>query len=153
MYFVVHAQSTKTKVLGTSFNVNAYGNNNTIQVVLDEGKTSFHVHAESYPMMRGQLVEYDKTTLRTTLSNLRNPAAASLWKKKTIHFYDTSLQEVLKVLERRFGVQFDVQNPEALTYSYTLTTKQSSIEGVLSELQKITPVKFNAEKEVIVVYL
>ncbi len=151
--FVVHAQNTRTEVLGTSFNVNAYSNNNTIQVVLDEGKTSFHVHAQSYPMMPGQRVEYDKTTLRTALSNLKNPSAASLWRKKTIYFYDTSLQEVLKVLERRFNVQFNIQTAEVLNYSYTLTTSEADIEAILEELHKISPVKFSLEGSIITVHL
>jgi transmembrane sensor len=151
--FVVHAQNTKTEVLGTSFNVNAYSNNNTIQVVLDDGQTAFHVHARSYPMLPGQQVEYDKTTGKTTLRNLRQSSHASLWKKNTIYFYDTPLGDVIKVLERRFNVRFHVHSPEALNYSYTLTTRQSSIESVLDELQKITPVKFNVEEAVITVHL
>lgn len=140
--FIVHAQHTKTEVVGTSFNVRAYGNSNTIEVVLDEGKTSFHVHQHSYPMLPGQKIEYDKSTGRTTLRNLINPSNASLWKKHILHFNDTPLAEVIKELERRFDVQFDVQDTAALNYSYTITTKQPGIENVLKELQKISPVKF-----------
>lgn len=140
--FIVNAQHTATEVVGTSFNVRAYGNSNTIEVVLDEGRTSFHVHQNSYPMLPGQKIEYDKSTGRTTLRNLINPSNASLWKKNILHFYDTPLAEVIKELERRYDVQFHVQMPEALNYSYTLTTKQPAIENVLKELQKISPVKF-----------
>lgn len=143
--FVVYAQDTKTEVSGTSFNVNAYKNSNTVQVVLDEGKTCFHVHSHSYPMMPGQRIEYDKTTARTTLSNMKHPSHASLWKKNTLCFYDTPLGEVMKVLERKFNVEFEQETPEVMDYSYTLTTKQPSIEGVLLELQKIAPVKFKVE--------
>lgn len=151
--FVVHAQQTETEVLGTSFNVNAYSDNSTIQVVLDEGKISFHVHAHSYPMLPGQQIEYDKTTERTTLRNLKQSSHASLWKKNTFYFYDTPLEEVMKVLGRRFNVEFILKTPEALNYSYTITTKQSGIDGVLKELQKITPVKFHIEGTMITVSL
>ncbi|WP_298651203.1 FecR family protein [uncultured Proteiniphilum sp.] len=151
--FVVHAQHTETEVSGTSFNVNAYSDNNTIEVVLDEGRTSFHVHQNSYPMLPGQKIEYDKSTGRTTLRNLINPSNASLWKKNILHFYDTPLADVLKVLEREFKVQFRVQTPAALDYSYTLTTKQAGIENVLKELQKISPVKFVSEGDTVTVSL
>lgn len=149
--FIVHAQHTKTEVLGTSFNVRAYGNSNTIEVVLDEGRTSFHVHENNYPMLPGQKIEYDKSTGRTTLRNLMNPSNASLWKKNIFHFYDTPLAEVIKELERRFDVQFHVQDPAVLNYSYTLTTKQPGIDGVLKELQKISPVKFIIEGDSIMI--
>ncbi|MDY9919064.1 FecR/PupR family [Proteiniphilum saccharofermentans] len=149
--FVVHAQHTETEVVGTSFNVRAYGNSNTIEVVLDEGRTAFHVHQNSYPMLPGQKIEYDKSTGRITLRNLINPSNASLWKKNVLHFYDTPLAEVIKELERRFDVQFHVQDAAALNYSYTLTTKQPGIENVLKELQKISPVKFVVEGDTVTV--
>lgn len=149
--FVVHAQHTETEVVGTSFNVRAYGNSNTIEVVLDEGRTAFHVHQNSYPMLPGQKIEYDKSTGRITLRNLINPSNASLWKKNVLHFYDTPLAEVIKELERRFDVQFHVQDAAALNYSYTLTTKQPGIENVLKELQKISPVKFMIKGDIITV--
>jgi transmembrane sensor len=149
--FVVHAQNTKVEVKGTSFNVNTYTNNDKIQVVLDEGKILFRIHQASYPLQPGQQVEYDKITGRTTLRNLINPSNASLWKKDILHFYDTPLAEVIKVLERRFDVQFHVQTSEALNYSYTLTTKQPGIENVLKELQKISPVKFMIKGDIITV--
>ena len=151
--FVVRAQHTETEVLGTSFNVRAYANSNMIEVVLDVGRTSFHVHQNSYPMLPGQKIEYDKLTGRTTLRNLINPSNASLWKKNILHFYDTPLAEVIKVLERKFDVEFQIEAQEALNYSYTLTTKQPGIEEVLKELQKISPVKFVIKRDVISVFI
>lgn len=149
--FVVHAQNTRIEVLGTSFNVNAYNDNDKVQVVLDEGATSFHVHADTYPMTPGQQIEYDKATRRVVSRNLVNPANASLWKQNVIYFYDSPLDEVLRVLERKFNVQFHVQSPAVLNYSYTLTTKQSDIEAVLKELQKIAPVRFVVKGDTVTV--
>jgi ferric-dicitrate binding protein FerR (iron transport regulator) len=141
--FVVHAHNTRTVVTGTSFNVNAYGDSEKIQVVLDEGKTSFQVLQNSFPMLPGQKIEYDKITGKTTLHNLVRPHNASLWKKRMVYFYDTPLSEVMRVLERRYDIEFHVQTSGALDYTYTLTTKQTSIDEILQELQKISPVKFD----------
>lgn len=141
--FVVHAHNTRTVVTGTSFNVKAYSDSEKIQVVLDEGKTSFQVLQSNYPMLPGQQVEYDKITGRTTLYNLVRPSNASLWKTNVVYFYDTPLSEVMKVLERKYNVEFHVQSPKALEYSYTLTTRQATIDEVLDELHKIAPVTFD----------
>ncbi|MDR0422942.1 MAG: DUF4974 domain-containing protein [Proteiniphilum sp.] len=151
--FTVHAQQTETVVSGTSFNVRAYGSDNTVEVVLDEGKTSFRVHRDSYPMLPGQKIEYDRSTGKTTLRNLVNPSGASLWKKNILYFDDTPLAGVMRELERRFDVQFRLQSPAALNYSYTLTTRQPGIENVLRELQKISPVKFVIEGDTVTVSL
>lgn len=151
--FVVHAHNTRTIVAGTSFNVNAYNDSEVIQIVLDEGKISFDVQQSSFPMLPGQQIEYNKTTGRTTLRNLMRPSNASLWKENVIYFNDTPLPEVMKVLERKFDVEFHVQTPDALSYSYSLTTKQVSIQDVLEELQKIAPVRFNRRDHKIYVSL
>jgi|AGTN01.1.fsa_nt_gi Fe2+-dicitrate sensor, membrane component len=151
--FVVHAHTTEIEVLGTSFNVNAYGDNDKIQVVLDEGKVAFQTQQNSYSMRPGQKILYDKVTGRTTVQNLTNSSHASLWKNDFIYFYDTPLAEVMKILERKYNVKFDVHTPDALKYTYTLTTKQASIENVLQELQKITPVRFRIQDDIVNVFI
>jgi len=122
--FVVYAHNTRTVVAGTSFNVKAYGDSEKIQVVLDEGKTSFHVLQNSFPMLPGQQIEYDKITGRTTLYNLVRPSNASLWKTNVVYFYDTPLSEVMKVLERKYNVEFHVavsQSTRIQLYAYHQT--------------------------------
>lgn len=151
--FVVHAHNTRTVVTGTSFNVKAYGDSEKIQVVLDEGKTSFNVLQSSFPMLPGQQIEYDKITGRTSLYNLVRPSNASLWKKNVVYFYDTPLAEVMETLERKYNVEFHVQSPKALEYSYTLTTKQATIDEILDELHKISPVNFKHQDNKIFVSL
>lgn len=151
--FIVNAQNTSVRVLGTSFNVNAYSESEFIKVVLDEGKTSFHVQGSSYSMTPGQLLEYNKITGRTILSNLSKPSSASLWKDNIIYFYDTPLAEVLKVLERKYDVKFHLQATGALEYSYTITTKHTDLEAILAELQKIAPVRFDQKEKNIFVTL
>lgn len=141
--FIVNAQNTSVKVTGTSFNVNAYSESDVIQVVLEEGRTSFNVKDHSYTMAPGQQLEYNKITGNTLLFNLSKPSNVSLWKKNILYFNDTPLAEVLKVLERRYDVKFHIQTPNALNYSYTLITKNNNIDSVLFELQKIAPVRFD----------
>jgi len=141
--FVVHTQNTAVKVTGTSFNINSYRDSDKIRVVLDKGKVAFETEQSSYAMLPGQQIEYDKITGKITLQNLMHPSNLSLWKNNVIFFYDTPLAEVMKVLERKFNVEFNVQDQDVLSYSYTITTKQSSIDSVMRELQKIAPVKFH----------
>lgn len=141
--FEVHSQNTTVEVLGTSFNVNSYRESDKIRVTLDEGSIAFHTQHNGYTLSPGQQAEYDKITGRLVVTNLMHPSNVSLWKDNVLYFYDSPLAEVISVLERRYNVEFNLLNDEALTYSYTLTTKQTTIDEILVELQKIAPVKFN----------
>lgn len=74
---------------------------------------------------------------------------ASMWKDNYFVFRDTPLLEVLKVLNRRFNVDYNFRETQALRYSYTLTTQQTSLEKLIKELETIAPVKFNLNDKVI----
>lgn len=151
--FVVRTGNAFVEVLGTSFNVNAYGTDEEIRVILDKGKVSFNTPLNSYSMLPGQQIVYNKTNGESVIQNLSKPSNFSLWKNNIIYFNDTPLPKVLQILERRFNVSFDVQDAGVLRYSYTITTRQTSIENILYELQKIAPVKFTMGENNILVSL
>ena len=72
-----------------------------------------------------------------------------MWKDNYFVFRDTPLAEVLKAVNRRFDVDFNIRDPKALKYSYTITTRHTSIENLVKELEIIAPVKFNLNNNVI----
>jgi len=151
--FFVHAGNASVKVLGTSFNVKAYGSEDKIQVVLDKGKIEFHTSVNHNSLIPGQQLVYDKASGESVIRNLVKSTDLSLWKNNIIYFQDTPLAEVLRILERRFDVSFEVKDRKALQYSYTITTHQTTITEILGELQKIAPVKFTFREDKIAVAL
>jgi ferric-dicitrate binding protein FerR (iron transport regulator) len=140
--FIVNTGSADVRVLGTSFNVKAYNDDEQIKVVLDEGKITFDTPTNRYKVAPGQQIVYDKTAGACTIQNLPQSSNISLWKYQITYLNDTPLSEVIRTLERKYDVSFHIKDPEVLKYTYTLTTRQTSLEEILSELQKIAPVKF-----------
>jgi ferric-dicitrate binding protein FerR (iron transport regulator) len=140
--FIVNTGSVDVRVLGTSFNVKAYNDDEQIKVVLDEGKITFDTPTNRYKVAPGQQIVYDKTAGACTIQNLPQSSNISLWKYQITYLNDTPLSEVIRTLERKYDVSFRIKDREALKYTYTLTTRQTSLEEILSELQKIAPVKF-----------
>jgi DNA-binding HxlR family transcriptional regulator len=61
----------------------------------------------------------------------------SLWKYQITYLKDTPLSEVIRTLERKYDVSFHIKDPEALKYTYTLTTRQTSLEEILSNFRKL----------------
>ncbi|MHB9055376.1 MAG: FecR family protein [Paludibacteraceae bacterium] len=148
--FIVQINDTKVKVFGTEFNVKAYKNDQTVSVVLDKGKIAFITPMSSYTLIPGQQALYDKETGLCSISYLEKSSEASLWVNNILQFKDTPLAEVLKTLNRRFNVEFSIKDPDIYKYTYTLTIESSSLEKIMKDLEKITPVRFNLKSDNVV---
>ncbi len=151
--FIVHAGNVGVKVLGTSFNVKAYEDEDKIEVVLDEGKIEFRTSGNQYALLPGQQLVYHQLNGESVVRNLSQSTTLSLWKNYIFYFHDTPLEEVLRMLERRYDISFEIKDEKALRYSYTITTRQTTITDILGELEKIAPVKFTFQKDKILVTL
>lgn len=152
--FIVNLDGPAIHVLGTSFNVQDYPENKDIVVCLDEGNINLTLPTEKkYPVRPGEKLVYNKESSQCTISRMGDMNHLSMWKQNVIVFKDTPLKEVLKVLDRWYGVDFKVQDERALTYVYTLTSDNTLLEKVLADLEKIAPVKFeyNEDKKEVIV--
>ncbi|MEO8472060.1 MAG: FecR domain-containing protein [Chryseolinea sp.] len=106
-YFDINHEETKNLVIdidgvfirdvGTSFNVKAYPESNTIEVVVEEGEIKFYTSADSGVTLRkhGKAV-YDKTTKKFAL-NLPEVNALS-YKTKQFNFDNSDLEAVVNQL-------------------------------------------------------
>ena len=151
--FIVETDKTSVTVLGTSFNINAYSNDDDVEVVLDEGEIVFVAEKRNYSILPGQKAIYSKVNGLTSIVNLEKTLEESIWKNNVLHFSNTPLYDVLKTLNRRFNIRFVVENSKALEYTYTITSKQTTIEDILLELEKITPIRFVLKDNVVHVEL
>ena len=154
--FIVHLNGPAVQVLGTSFNVQAYPENKDIVVCLDEGHVNLTLPSEKeYPMNPGERLVYNKESSQCTLSKMEDIGRMSMWKQNIIMFKDTPLKEVAQILNRWYNVRFDIEDENSLNYLYTLTSDNASLERVLSDLEKIAPVKFcyNEDKKEVKVSL
>lgn len=140
--FIVETDKSSVAVFGTSFNVDAYNSDEEIKVVLDEGEIVFNTDVSKYKILPNQKIIYNKVSGLTTIINLEKTLEESIWKNNILHFSNTPLYEVVKTLNRRYNIRFVIENTDAFKYTYTLTSKQTSIENILLELEKIAPVEF-----------
>jgi len=141
--FFVHIKDIDVKVTGTSFDVKAYGDENTVTTTLDEGKISLLVQQKikptEYLIKPGQQASFSKSTGTLTLSNTYNKQN-SMWKENKLIFKDVPLREMIRVLERWYNVRFVIRDEKILSYTYTLNFQNEPIQQVLFGLEKTTPV-------------
>lgn len=152
--FIVNLNGPTIHVLGTSFDVQAYPENQDITICLDEGHINLALPSnKKYPVNPGEKLVYNKEKDHCTIIRNANIHLSSLWKKNVIAFKDAPLSEVIKVLNRWYDIDFKIKDQAAWEVYFTITSKNTLLEKVLDDLEKIAPLRFEyreVEKEVIV---
>lgn len=146
--FVVNMDKTSIRVFGTSFNVEAYSENKDITIFLEEGKVSFNTFSKrEYSMSPGEKLVYNKKTEKCAIYKNTNSEVVSSWKQNVIVFRDATLSEVTQKLSRWYDVTFKITDEKAWNIAlFTLTSKSTTLPDILKDLEKISSLKFQYDK-------
>lgn len=152
--FVVNLNGPSIRVLGTSFNVEAYPENDDIKVNLDEGRINLKLLSDvEVPVSPGECVVYNKNTKSYRVNRNTDTGASSVWKSNVISFKDTPLDEVFSRLSRWYNVDFEVEDDIPSDLHITLVSRHTLIEKVLEDLVKISPLSFRYDEQSAKVYV
>jgi ferric-dicitrate binding protein FerR (iron transport regulator) len=108
--FIIHAGEATVKVLGTSFSVNAYPENDMVEVIVETGKVQFSKQETSQNtnfnviLDRGERGTYVNASKKLTKC-INNDPNFLAWKTRKLIFNGTSLEEVTKQLNKVYRVQ------------------------------------------------
>jgi ferric-dicitrate binding protein FerR (iron transport regulator) len=149
--FKVDATALNIAVYGTAFNVKAYPGEEEIFVALETGEISLSTSSRALAdLMPGDEAVFNKRTGTCRVHRPEDITGNSAWKDHRLIFDATPLEDVMTVLSRCYDIKFAVTDSAALKYTYTITTSsKKQITRVLSELEKITPVRFHESKDTI----
>jgi len=138
--FIIHAGNAQIKVLGTSFNVNAYPAKKSVEVIVETGKvqiiknaTESNVEKELIltPGEKGTLDFSGNSLLKTTN---QNPNFLS-WKTRNLVFKATSLSEVIENLEKVYKVQIALADPKLSKLLLTAQFKDYPLDFILKVIE------------------
>lgn len=143
--FVVHSGNVDVKVLGTRFNYKAFKEDNTIEVVLEEGKIALslnnHSGTKEAVLKPGDRAVIEKASGETKISNQRiNKYIA--WHTGKLVFENTPMSDVALMLERWYGIEVIVQDKEIMNYRFTTTFDNESLFQVIELLGLSSPIRF-----------
>lgn len=139
--FVVISKDLKTTALGTSFNVNAYEENNEaislatgkVKVELNNTETTNNPGTEMI-LTPGEQAVWTGLTSGLTKREFDFREILS-WKNNVIYFNNTELKSMITVLEKWYDVQISVEGDiNRLTDNGTGKFKNESLENVLRSL-------------------
>lgn len=139
--FIVSAPNhTQIEVLGTSFNVEAFERDSFVSTTLVEGKVCFAYQKNQQPatvvMKPGQKLIYNTTSSQVKLIQTSGETETA-WKDGKIVFLATPLPEALRMLEKRFNVDFVLSNNRLRTEAFNGSFTNQRLERIL-EIFKIS---------------
>jgi ferric-dicitrate binding protein FerR (iron transport regulator) len=152
--FIVNTSDNfNVEVLGTTFNV--LTREQKTKVVLNTGKIKLNIRPdesreEHLVMNPGELVEFDN--LSTTYIKRRvNPEAHSSWKSKKMIFENTSLSEILLLLEHTYGLQVEVADTSLLSQKLNGTIPTENVEVLLEGLSHVFSLKITRDNQKVII--
>lgn len=133
--FIVSASNdVKVEALGTSFNVEAYQEDSNVAVTLVEGKIGFDYregNKENRVLLTpNQKILYDADEGKVQLLKT-SCETETAWKDNKIILNNTPAEEVLRILEKRYGVKFFIREGVQPTGSFTGTFTNQRLERIL----------------------
>lgn len=142
--FFVKTQKIDIKVLGTSFNVDAFGENQFIETTLVEGKVELKNKSGSTitEMVPGQMARYDINANGILLSNVDTRFYSS-WKEGKMTFFNEPLEVIITKLERWYNVKFSFDSEEIKAYRFSGTIlKYKPLDQVLQIIKLSSPIDY-----------
>lgn len=142
--FRVHAKQSIIEVLGTSFNVNAYGNHPYTETTLLEG--SVHLHDQT--LTPGQQAVFDGESMLIEEVDTENFVA---WKNGFFNFNGVGLPKIIAQLENWYNVEFELSSSVSGERIHGMIPKYQDLQSVLNILEKAGMGKFKIEGRRVIV--
>ncbi|HXB28260.1 MAG TPA: FecR family protein [Puia sp.] len=156
--FIIHTGKINIKVLGTVFNIKSYPGEKTIEASLIRGSievTFPSLSAKKIILKPNQKLIIDKTETISNVS-INKVATAQIpfisiqhlirygsdsaieetgWMQNRLYFNDMSFEELLKNMERKYGVSFHVADSSLDTIHFTGSFKDETVTQALDALR------------------
>lgn len=125
--FYVHAGKVTIKVLGTSFNIKAYTQEDNVEVTVTRGK----VQVLKEDKVMGTLTASQQILLNNQTGDAVTKTVDTIpviaWKPAEIFFNDITMEEAAEKLSKRFDIKIEFLNPAILQCRVTATFSEDDL--------------------------
>jgi ferric-dicitrate binding protein FerR (iron transport regulator) len=177
--FIVHTSDLDIHVLGTTFNVKSYPDEDRIETTLIEGTIRIERESEGKPVFLKpkEKLTYQKSTRQTAIQKTQEEAQKAKseydgevpekakpriqifenvnteesisWKEGDLLFNKEPLESLVKKLSRKYDIRFEFVDEELKNYSYSGTLRDFPLEQVLKALELTSPIKYSIEGKIV----
>lgn len=154
--FIIITKSVATEVLGTSFNIRAFPEEDQVKVAVMDGqvKVSQDISLNdtsqtlSALLVPNEMASVDKTHITKSVFD-RNAVFA--WKDNTIYIDNLKFEAVVRKLERWYGVDFTVTRPGGIPGRFNGRFSSLSLEKVLEGLSYSSEFQYKIDGKTIII--
>jgi transmembrane sensor len=155
--FYIHLNKAAIRVIGTSFNVKAYSNDEIIQTSVVSGKVAFLSKpgdtktSDSVFLLKNNKVTYSLATgdMRTETTNTLDDRE---WINGKLIYKSETLESITRQLARNFGKKVTINDPKVGQYRFTGTFDESSLDEIMRYLAMTRPFKYTITEKTLVIY-
>ena len=140
-FVVTTPHNARVEVLGTSFNMEAFKWDSIVSTTLISGKVAFISRSGQVNMKPGAKLVYNIQADRASIYQTNGEAEIS-WKNGMIIFRKTPFEEALRMLTKRFNVDFVVSNNKYVKDFYTGSFTNHRLEQILDIFNASSGIKW-----------
>lgn len=118
--FIVHTDQLDVQVLGTTFNVSGYNNENMLKVTLVEGSIRIHQQGDSVKIRPNEQYNYNKNTREKRVQTVDTELFTS-WVNDEYIFKDTTLDEIFNRINHWYMFDVTYESPSLKEKRFFLT--------------------------------
>lgn len=149
--FIVETRDMDVKVLGTSFNISVYGDEESCHATLIEGEVEVNdkVNGQKVVLIPGKqaLLQGDKMIVREV-----NTKLYSMWRRDRFTFASEDMEGVIRKLSRWYNVDFFFENSLMRQKRFTGSLpKYTDISQVLRMIEMTTDIRFQVKENTIII--
>lgn len=143
--FFVNIKGDQVKVLGTSFNIRSYQDENTINVAVATGRVSYTMAAgQEVVLAPDEMASYNISDGRLTMGTVDKLQSFG-WKDKIIYFKGITFEDLTRELERWYGVKIIANDNFGARGTYSGKFDNPSLAEILHSLSFVYRFKFEIE--------
>lgn len=138
--FMVDLQKSVVKVLGTKFNISAYGNSFRTIVTVTQGKVQYsstESASHSVTLSANERAIFDLSTLTLHKESVTDNNFIA-WKTHVLEFHNTPLLEVIKTLSSHFGADYRVINTSNAELPVSALYNKKTLSEIIQSLSVVT---------------
>ncbi|WP_266206171.1 FecR family protein [Pontibacter kalidii] len=154
--FIVKTPAISTRVLGTSFNVQAYDNESTASVAVAEGKVSVAKEKQESgnpfdeKLFPGRKLTFVKAEGMYEVSDA-NVEQLSAWRHGLSYFDNEPIEAIARKLERKYDLEISVTGDVKPECRYTFWISDEPIEKVLEILSRVAGITYTIQSNTILI--
>jgi ferric-dicitrate binding protein FerR (iron transport regulator) len=151
--FKIYVNGTVIEVLGTSFAVRAFPDDESVRTTVVEGLVSFRSQdediSEGVLLSAGDLGEFNLKRKKISKEFIENLDPYISWKEGYLTFEQASMTEVRKQLERKYDIEVVFEDSNIELLELTAELKSRSLRNVLETISLSLGLEFELDQEIV----